>query len=82
MDDDNQDARDEAILGLARRRDPRALPVVFARLQDDAVGKLAVEAATYLADAQLLAPLLALEHWWDADPELLADAIAACRREP
>jgi hypothetical protein len=46
------------------------------------VGKLAVEAATYLADAQLLPPLLALERWWDVDPELLADAIAACRKEP
>lgn len=82
VDDDKQEARDEAILGLARRRDPRALPLVLARLQEDAVGKLAVEAATYLADAQLLAPLLDLERWWDLDPELLADAIAACRREP
>jgi hypothetical protein len=78
LDDECLDARDEAIVGLARRRDRRVLPVVLARLGDEEIGRLAVEAAAYLADESLLARLQGLESWWVLDPELLAEAIACC----
>lgn len=81
LEDNNRDARDEAIFGLARRRDPRALPLVVSRLQQEEVGKLAVEAAAYLADKRLLDPLRALESWWDLDAGLLGEALAACDPE-
>ncbi|MGH2719681.1 MAG: HEAT repeat domain-containing protein, partial [Actinomycetota bacterium] len=76
--DANLDARDEAIVGLARRRDPRAYEIVAARLSEDSIGTLAVEAAQHLADAQFLPALGALTTWWDVNPGLLEDAIAAC----
>jgi hypothetical protein len=37
-----------------------------------------VEAAAYLADVRLLGPLCGLQTWWDLDPNLLEEAIAAC----
>ena len=76
--DEHQDVRDEAIVGLARRRNGGLLPIVAARIQHDEVGKLAVEAAAYLSDPILLAPLQDLETWWDLDPDLLNEALACC----
>jgi hypothetical protein len=35
VDDPDGDTSGEALLGLARRHDPRALPVLLARLDDD-----------------------------------------------
>ena len=81
LDDDNCDARDEAILGLARRREPRVTPVVEALLQEEQVGRLIVEAAAYLADERLLGPLCALECRWNVDAKLLGEALSACDPE-
>jgi len=81
LTDVNLDARDEALLGLARRRDSRVPPVLAARLGEDAVGRLAVEAAAYVCDERLLGPLRALTEWWDVDPEMLDEAVAACDPE-
>lgn len=78
VDDPFPDAQQEAVLGLARRRDPRALPLVERDLSADDVGRLPVEAAAYLADARLLLPLRSLRDWWDLDPPLLEEALAAC----
>jgi HEAT repeat protein len=78
LNDDNLDARDEAIVGLARRRDSRVLAVVAAQLNAKEVGRLVVEAAAYLANELLVAPLQALRTWWDVDPDLLDEAIRAC----
>lgn len=81
LDDAFPDAREEAILGLARRRDRRVFPVVERELRDDEVGRMQVEAAAYLADVRLLGPLRALQSWWDLDAGLLEEAIAACDPE-
>lgn len=78
MDDAFPDAREEAILGLARRRDRRVLPVIEQELRQDEVGRMQVEAAAYLADVRLLGPLRGLQSWWDLDAGLLEEAIAAC----
>jgi HEAT repeat protein len=79
--DPDRETRDEAILGIARRRDRRALGVVAARLVEDDVSNMAVEAACYLADERLLPVLRELETWWDLDERLVANAIAACDPE-
>jgi HEAT repeat protein len=78
VDDDDPETRDEALVGLARRRDPRALPIVVTRLQEASVGELVVEAASYLGDPRLLPILEELAHRWDLDVDRLARALVAC----
>jgi HEAT repeat protein len=69
------DAREEAAVGLARRRDPRAFETVRELLEADEVSPVTVEAAGYLADERLLRPLIELGEWWEDDPTLLRAAI-------
>ena len=78
LQDDHDDTRFEALVGLARRRDTRALAPVISALQADSVFRLAVEAASYLASAELLPSLIALRSWWDVDTTLLERAIELC----
>jgi HEAT repeat protein len=79
--DPDEETRDEAILGIARRRDHRALDVVAGRLGEGDVSNIAVEAACYMADERLLPVLRGLETWWDLDERLVANAVAACDPE-
>jgi len=81
IDDADFDTRCEALWGLARRQDERALRPLLNALKGDVVGELLVEAAGFLARPVLVDALQALQPWWDADPELLADALARCRGE-
>ena len=81
LGDENVDVRDEALVGLARRHDRRMVPVVTSRLGQEEVGRLAIEAASYIADERLIGSLRALRSWWDVDRELLDDALAACDPE-
>lgn len=78
LDDADEDTRAEAMVGLARRKDPGVIPVVAAALEAEAVGRLAVAAAEFLASPALLAGLRGLAGWWDVDEELLAAATRAC----
>jgi HEAT repeat protein len=78
LNDPFLDAREEAAVGLARRRDPRAFEPVRELLEADEVSTVTVEAAGYLADERLLRPLLELGEWWEDDPELLRAAIDRC----
>ena len=78
--DSDFDTRSEAIWGLARRRDPRALPLLLEAFEGAEVGTLFVEAAGFLADARLIEPLEQLLDW-DEEAELLDEAIARCRGE-
>lgn len=78
IQDRHRDCREEAILGLARRRDPRAVGPLLGALTSKSVGRLSVEAAAYIGDVRLLHPLRALTGWWDADTALLETAIARC----
>ncbi|WAL64355.1 HEAT repeat domain-containing protein [Amycolatopsis cynarae] len=81
LDDPDGDTAGEALLGLARRHDPRALPRVLAWLDDDP-GNLIIEAAGELAAPECLPALLRLkdrddggDNAWSAG---LDEAIAAC----
>ena len=74
------DAAGEALLGLVRRHDPRALSPLLSSLQTDP-GNLIVEAAAELGAREALPVLLQLKaQGWgdDADRALLDQAIAAC----
>lgn len=61
LDDANEEARGEALLGLARRHDTEVLPaVISALLGDDALCAMGVEAAIELGSPELQGPLVAL----------------------
>ncbi|MEZ5844522.1 MAG: HEAT repeat domain-containing protein [Hyphomicrobiaceae bacterium] len=59
--DDDEETRLEAMVGLARRQDRRALPMVLAELESDEVANSAIEAAGALALPELVAPLQAVQ---------------------
>jgi len=80
-DDNKDEIRGEAFVGLARRGDKRVIEPLLKELTSDSVGKLAVEAAKEIADSRLLPALLSLKEWWDVDKELLDEAILACQSE-
>jgi HEAT repeat protein len=77
IDDPDGDTRDEALVGLARRRDHRIFETLLRRLGDPSVGRLAFEAAEFLADPRLLPDLRA---WADhlPDDDDIKVALAAC----
>jgi HEAT repeat protein len=81
LDDPDGDTSGEALLGLALRHDPRALPVLLARLDDDP-GNLIVEAAAALGASEALPALQRLKReGWQIDeprPSVLDDALGAC----
>lgn len=83
LDDLEGDTAGEALVGLARRNDPKIVPRVAALLQADVVGNLIVEAAGELADRTFVSSLERLERtgWADGDPRgwLLEKALIACR---
>ncbi len=78
LDDHHRDTRDEALVGLACRNDPRAVPIVRRELECGDVGRLAVHAAELLGDPSLSRPLAGLASWWDVDPGLLDRAMRQC----
>ena len=57
LDDEHASTRAEAVVGLAARRDPRALPCVLDALTADSFAMDYVKAARHLGDASLAAPL-------------------------
>jgi HEAT repeat protein len=78
LHDLDDDARAEAIYGLARRHDERARDLMLAELGSASVGRLIVEAVREFPSAVFVHPLLALRSWWDVDAALLEDAIRRC----
>lgn len=81
LNDDHLDTREEALIGLAERRDERVIPFVTVALQENIVGRIAVEAAAILALPIFMEPLEKLRSWWDVDPKLLEDALDCCRMQ-
>ncbi len=81
LTDEEGDTAGEALLGLARRGDQRALAPLLAWL-DGEPGNLIVEAVAELAAIEALPALLRLKHaGWQRDeprPSVLDDAIRAC----
>lgn len=57
LDDENEDIRGEALVGIAKREPGFALPVVAERLNADWIDELVLEAASFVADPQLLPAL-------------------------
>jgi hypothetical protein len=78
LEDADFDARSEAMVALAQRKDRRVIPVIAVALADDSVGTLAVEAAGVVGSPDLLPALLELRSWWDVDTKLLEAAIQNC----
>ena len=81
LHDPEGDSAGEALLGLALRCDPRALPALLSWLEDSP-GNLIIEAAAALGSPAALPALqqLKLDGWQQADPRpwLLDAAISAC----
>ena len=83
--DADRDVRGEAVVGLARRSDPRVIALLRERLRDDDCRVYELEAAQEMPRAELLEPLLALRDDAERTPGLdpywyarLIDAIDAC----
>lgn len=74
MTDESEDVREEAIAGLARRRDSRALPLVAQLLGSGNVPTWIFDAAASLADASLGPALL---EYGETD-ELVLRALSWC----
>jgi HEAT repeat protein len=79
LDDNDQDAQIEAVMGLARRRDLRAIPALTELLRSGGDDSTVLLAARYLADHRLLPYLVAIElDEGDYRNVRLAAAIRAC----
>jgi hypothetical protein len=81
--EDDGEIRGEALVGLARRNDPRALDLVRAELRRDYAGSWVLEAAELVGDVSLLPLLVALrENWGEKNEEWfkkdLNEALEAC----
>jgi HEAT repeat protein len=77
LDDPHSETRAEATLGLAKRRDERATPVVARELENGTEWPHYLEAAEALADARLYETLVTVSKNGSAPGDLSA-ALAAC----
>jgi hypothetical protein len=82
LEDRHRECRAEAVLGLALRRDDRAVVHVLRALKDGSIGRLTIEAAGYVGREALLSDLSNLAGEWhldsEPDSELLRTAISRC----
>jgi HEAT repeat protein len=79
QDDETAEIYEEALMGLANRKDDRILPRLIAELMSDDVGTLAIQAAESMADNRLYPALLHLQTWWEPTYTYLDDALLACQ---
>ena len=77
LDDSDDETRGEAMIGLARRKDQRAIPAIQKDLTSVATEK-AIEAATLSESPELVPDLTALRGLPGLASSFLEDAIAAC----
>lgn len=76
VSDPFRNVRDEALVGLARRRDRRITALVAAALREETASGLLFEAAEYLADPQLFDALSLWQTQRPDDPEVVGAANA------
>ncbi|MFJ2092078.1 HEAT repeat domain-containing protein [Streptomyces sp. NPDC087901] len=74
LDDEDPETREEAVRGLAVRRDPRAVPLLAALLEEPTAYVQTFNAAAVLADPRLLPSLRSYD---PADPGV-QEALQAC----
>ena len=77
LDDMDEDTRGEAMIGLARRRDRRAIDPILKDLEAGILDK-PLDAAALFKSPELLGTLLKLRGTPVIAPEVLDDIIAAC----
>lgn len=63
LSDENESVQEEAMVGLARRRDLTALPRLQEWLRQGALSPMILEAAAEFADPSLCTSLISLEAW-------------------
>jgi HEAT repeat protein len=84
LDDPCPDAHAEAMVGLARRKDPRIFARLERELAEEDVDITAIDAAEELGDSRLISALLNLKERWPKErleeEEWLDRAIASCLR--
>jgi HEAT repeat protein len=81
ISDARAETRGEALVGLARRKDDRAVEPLIRELRSESVGQLVLEAAETMGDSRLCSALARLKSEWRADhphARLLEDALAKC----
>jgi HEAT repeat protein len=76
--DEYREARNEALVSLAKRQDPRVIPAILRELARDDVGESAIEAAGLMPDPSFLPELEAILATNPDDDDIIA-AIEACR---
>jgi len=86
LTDSDHEIRGEALVGLAKRRDPTIIPELLYEWRDDDVSILSIEAAEETRDSRLYHRLKSFTEilTLDDDPRFagrLADAIEACKPE-
>jgi HEAT repeat protein len=74
--DEDEEVRGEALVGLARRRDPRATAAIVAALNGGDVSPLVIEAAESMPSAEFIGPLRAVLR--AAPSEAVLQALARC----
>jgi len=86
VSDSYGDARAEAMMGLARRKDPRTVGLLLKELAEEDVDSMAIDAAEELGDPALLPALTLLKKRWPEnrreEEEWLDKAIASCMGMP
>lgn len=79
INDSFEDVRQEAICGLALRRDERGLMALLDELRSGDVAYCFVDTAGDIGDPRFYQALLSMRAWWEVDPETLENAFEACR---
>lgn len=80
LTDLDHDTRGEAMVGLAKRKDARAIPAICKELTSPNVAYQVFEAAQLIASSELLPELLEWRDHYGSNDSQLADAIAASSR--
>ena len=78
-DESDEDIRDQALVGLARCGDRRAVPLIEQALASEHVSSWVIEAAARAHTPELVMHLEKLEDRWRANPDLMQLALISCR---